>query len=132
MGNGVHAMKNLIRSLFFGLSMICLRAAPSGWVYAEDRVQNPKTFMEQLPGEVSANRNAAPGPASESQVRVGAGDLLGVTVFDTPEMTQTIRVNELGDASFNLIGRLHVSDLTPDEARDAITHKLVDGHFLVN
>jgi polysaccharide export outer membrane protein len=58
--------------------------------------------------------------------------LLEIRVFDNPELTQTIRVTDLGDASLNLIGRLHVGSLTPDEAREAIAHRLVDGHFLVN
>jgi polysaccharide export outer membrane protein len=107
--------------------------ASSDWLFAQDTAkQNAKSIMEQPSGNAAAISQAAPGSESEPQVRVGPGDLLGVSVFDTPELTQTIRVNELGDASFALIGHLHVGDLTTDEARDALAHKLVDGHFLVN
>ena len=126
-------MKNMARKRFFELSMLCLMVASSGRLFAQGTAkQSVKSVVEQRTGESAADSHAAPDITSEPQVRVGAGDLLEVRVFNTPELTQTIRVSDLGDASFNLIGRLHVGDLTPDEARDAIAHKLVDGHFLVN
>ena len=131
--NGVLIMKNMTRKLFCVLPILGLMVASSGWPFAQGTAkQSAKSVVEQPLGETAAASHPAPGTASEPQMRVGAGDLLEVRVFDTPELTQTIRVNDLGDASLSSIGRLHVGDLTPDEARDAIAHKLVDGHFLVN
>jgi polysaccharide export outer membrane protein len=126
-------MKNMTRNIVCTLSILCLMVASSDWLFARDTAkQNAKSIVQQPSGNATAVSQAALGSESEPQVRVGPGDLLGVSVFDTPELTQTIRVNELGDASFALIGHLHVGDLTTDEARDALAHKLVDGHFLVN
>jgi polysaccharide export outer membrane protein len=126
-------MKNMTRKLVFELSMLCLMVASSGWLFAQGTArQSAKSIVEQPPGNAAAASHAALEIASKPLVRLGPGDLLEVRVFDTPELTQTIRVNDLGDASFSLIGHLHVGDLTPDEARDGIAHKLVDGHFLVN
>jgi polysaccharide export outer membrane protein len=125
-------MKNMTRKLYCVSSILGLMVASSGSLFAQGTTKQSVIVEQQPSGELTATGNAAPGPASEPQVRVGAGDLLEVRVFDTPELTQTIRVNDLGDASLSLIGRLHLGNLTPDEARDAIAHKLVDGHFLVN
>ncbi|MCU1340709.1 MAG: polysaccharide biosynthesis/export protein [Candidatus Acidoferrum typicum] len=126
-------MKNVTRKRFFEMSILCLMVASSGRLFAQGTAkQSVKSIVEQPPGEPAAASHATPGTASEPQVRVGAGDLLEIRVFDTPELTQTTRISDLGDTSLNLIGRLHLGDLTPDEARDAIAHKLVDGHFLVN
>ena len=131
--NGMVDMKNMTQKRFFELSMLCLMVSSSGRLFAQGTAkQSVNSIVEQPPGESAAARNTSSGTASEPQVRVGPGDLLDVRVFDVPELTQTIRVNDLGDASFSLIGTLHVADLTPDEARDAIAHKLVDGHFLIN
>jgi polysaccharide export outer membrane protein len=127
-------MKNMTRKRIFDISVLCLMVASSGRLFAQagTATQSSNSRVEQRAGEPAVAAQAASGIASEPQVRVGPGDLLEVRVFDTPELTQTIRVNDHGDASLNLIGELHVGDLTPDEASGAIAHKLVDGHFLVN
>ncbi len=72
------------------------------------------------------------GGTGEPNLRVGAGDLLAVTVFDMPELTQNVRVNDVGDASFAFIGLLHVAGLTPDQTREAIASSLRDGNFVLH
>jgi polysaccharide export outer membrane protein len=122
-------MKDTNRRLFREISVLCLMMASSGHLFAQSNgKESAAVILEQPP---SAAAPAATTTAA-SRIRVGPGDLLEVRVFDIPELTQAVRVNDLGDASLNLIGLLHVSDLTPDEARDLIARKLVDGHFLVN
>jgi polysaccharide export outer membrane protein len=79
-----------------------------------------------------------PGPlksadsAARARVRVGAGDLVNVSVFDVPEVAQTIRVNDRGDATLSLIGSLHLAGLTTDEAQGLIAKKLKAGNYLVD
>jgi polysaccharide export outer membrane protein len=125
-------MKNINRSLLCASSILCLMVATSGRLTAQGiESRGAESVVAASAGNTVAS-NEASAPVSDNQVRVGPGDLLEVRVFDVPELTQTIRVNDLGDASLALIGRLHLADLTPDEARDAITQKFVDGHFLVN
>jgi polysaccharide biosynthesis/export protein len=68
----------------------------------------------------------------QSRLPIGPGDLLNVTVFDVPELAQTLRVSDTGDATFQLIGSLHLSGLTTDEARILVAHKLKEGNFIVD
>jgi polysaccharide export outer membrane protein len=58
--------------------------------------------------------------------------MLEVSVFNVPEMTQTVRVSDVGDATFSLIGSVHLADLSADQARDLISKKLHDGNFILN
>jgi polysaccharide export outer membrane protein len=79
-----------------------------------------------------------PGPvksadsAARTRVRIGAGDLLNVSVFDVPEIAQSIRVNDRGVATLSLIGSLHLAGLTTDEAQALIATKLKAGNYLVD
>jgi polysaccharide export outer membrane protein len=126
-------MKNMTRKLYVELPMLCLMVASSGLLFAQSGAKQSAASDSLQSQEVRAQANSTGlAPASETQMRVGPGDLLEVHVFEAPEMTQTVRVNDLGDASFSLIGRVHVGELTPDEARAVIAHYLVEGHFLVN
>ncbi len=88
---------------------------------------------ESNPPENLAPSGIPPSPASiESRLRVGAGDLLAINVFAAPELTQTVRVNDVGDASFSLIGLMHVAGLTTDQVKDAIAAELTDRNFLLH
>lgn len=63
-------------------------------------------------------------------VALGPGDLLEITVFDTPELTQKARVSSEGRITMPLIGEVAVQGLTPDELARTIRSKLIDGHFV--
>jgi polysaccharide export outer membrane protein len=80
----------------------------------------------------AASRVAQDAAPDEPRVRIGPGDLLEMSVFDVPELGQVVRVNDLGDASFNLIGRLHVAGLTTDQARVLIARKLRDANYVLD
>jgi polysaccharide export outer membrane protein len=123
-------MKNIRKGLFWGLSILVLMLASSGKLVAQGLgSQRVEAVAAVSSGEGAAGNEVTP---ANPDVRVGPGDLLQVRVFDVPELTQTVRVSDMGDASFDLIGQLHVADLTPDQARDAISKKLVEGHYLLN
>jgi polysaccharide export outer membrane protein len=61
---------------------------------------------------------------------LGAGDLLEVGVFDTPEMTQRVRVNGDGIVHLSLIGDIIVKGISTDALRDRIAQQLVKGRFV--
>lgn len=61
---------------------------------------------------------------------IGAGDLLEVSVFDTPELSGKLRVSNVGDVSFPLIGMLHLQDMTAEQAQTMVRQKLMDGGFV--
>jgi len=61
---------------------------------------------------------------------IGAGDLIEMSVFDTPELSGKLRVSNTGDISLPLVGSLHVAGLKADEVQSLIRQKFVDGGFL--
>jgi len=80
----------------------------------------------------TVNQGTEKATEGNSRIRIGPGDLLDLKVFDVPELDQVVRVNDYGDASFSLIGGLHVAGLTVDEARLLIASKLREGNYILN
>src|SRR5579871_6123008 len=70
--------------------------------------------------------------ASRSRIQIGPGDLLNISVFDVPEMAQTVRVSDTGNATFALIGSVHLAGLTTDDARVFIARKLKEGNYILD
>lgn len=63
---------------------------------------------------------------------IGPGDELRVEVFDTPEMTQTVRVTDSGEIPLVFIGNVKVATLTPGEAARAIEDMLKTKQFMTH
>lgn len=68
--------------------------------------------------------------SSDSAVRLGAGDLLEVNVYNVPELTTKARVSSSGDVYLPLIDYVHVDGLTQEEAQALIEKRLSDGGFV--
>ena len=58
------------------------------------------------------------------------GDLLGVTVYQNPDLTKEVEVSESGTITFPLVGEVSVTGNTPLAAADIIEAKLVQGGFV--
>jgi polysaccharide export outer membrane protein len=88
----------------------------------------------------SAQRPSAPttmstfgggtGFGSGATVPIGAGDLLEMSVFDTPELSGKLRVSNTGDISLPLVGSLHVEGMKADAAQALIRQRYIDGGFV--
>jgi polysaccharide biosynthesis/export protein len=65
-----------------------------------------------------------------SSLRLGAGDLLEISVYNVPELSTKARVGNAGDIYLPLIDYVHVTDLTVEEAQALIEKRLVDGGFV--
>jgi polysaccharide export outer membrane protein len=63
-------------------------------------------------------------------LRIAAGDLLAVDVFDTAELSAKLRVSEKGDVDLPVAGSLHVGGLTAEEAAASIERLLRDDNIL--
>jgi polysaccharide export outer membrane protein len=61
---------------------------------------------------------------------IGIGDLLEVSVFDTPELNSRARVADSGNVSLPLVGELHLLGLSPREAELATRAALIDKGFM--
>lgn len=73
---------------------------------------------------------ASAAPAVE--YRLGAGDVLRITVFQNPELTLEARLNDGGQLSFPLIGSVRLGGLSVPEAERLIADSLARGNFLRN
>lgn len=63
---------------------------------------------------------------------IGSGDILKITVFDHPEMTVELQVNNTGAIKFPLLGDIQVSNMTFSEAESVIENKLKTGSYILN
>jgi polysaccharide export outer membrane protein len=68
--------------------------------------------------------------ADSSLVKLGAGDLVEVSVYNVPELSAKARVSNSGDVYLPLIDYVHVGDLTIEEAQSLIAKRLADGGFV--
>jgi polysaccharide export outer membrane protein len=73
-------------------------------------------------------RNTAPASGS---LQISIGDLLEISIFDTPELSSRLRVNNHGEVLLPLAGSVHVEGLTAPEAAQAISQKYIDAKLLV-
>ena len=69
-------------------------------------------------------------PKDFSEFRIEAGDLLSVTVYDTPEFTNSYRVDPAGDLLVPLCGKVSVRGLSLQEAAKRIEAAFKDNQIL--
>jgi len=63
--------------------------------------------------------------SASHEYTIGSGDLLDITVFDVPELTREVRVNQGGTISIPLVpARLHVAGLSEVQAEQKIADVL--------
>lgn len=89
--------------------------------------------IQTPPAHVGAGAQA-PAEASNLPIeRLGPDDLIGLTVYDEPELTRTIRVNSDGQLRLPMIKRqIQTAGLYPSELEKAITRALIEEHLLVD
>lgn len=68
---------------------------------------------------------------TEEDYRLGASDLLQITVFGEEDLSVERRVNSRGTISYPLLGKIHVQGMTVNEVEDELTN-LLKGDYLVN
>jgi polysaccharide biosynthesis/export protein len=69
-------------------------------------------------------------PKDFAQLRIEPGDLLSVSVYDTPELTDAYRVDPAGDLTLPLCGKVKVQGLTSTEVARLLETTLKDGQVL--
>jgi polysaccharide biosynthesis/export protein len=62
--------------------------------------------------------------------RIGNGDLIEMSIFDTPELSGKLRVSNSGEVVLPLVGRLQVTGMKAGEAASLIGQKFVAGGYL--
>jgi polysaccharide biosynthesis/export protein len=87
----------------------------------------------EAPQPAPANETASaqsPRLLANSNVKLGIGDLVEVSVFGVPELSTKTRIAGSGDVYLPLIDYVHIADLTTDEAQELIQKRLEDGGFV--
>jgi polysaccharide export outer membrane protein len=64
-----------------------------------------------------------------SEYRLGAQDLLEISVFRVPDLSRTVRVNSNGEISHPLIGSVHAGGLSIGELEAALAARYADGYI---
>ncbi|HEY0797172.1 MAG TPA: polysaccharide biosynthesis/export family protein [Acidisarcina sp.] len=65
-----------------------------------------------------------------ARAALGPGDLLEIGVFDSPELTQRVRIDSDGKIKLALIGEIPVQGMSPDALQSLMAQKLVTGKFV--
>ena len=82
-----------------------------------------------LPLAVHAQAQPAQAQAA-AEYRLGAGDVIRITVFQNPELTLEARVTEAGIVSYPLLGPVKIGTLTVSQAEKLIADGLRNGNFV--
>jgi polysaccharide biosynthesis/export protein len=93
--------------------------------------QTPATG--EAPGPAPANGIASPQSPrllANSNVKLGVGDLIEISVFGVPDLSTKARISGSGDVYLPLIDYVHIAGLTTDEGQELIQKRLEDGGFV--
>ena len=92
----------------------------------------PAVAQQEAPERVGAGATTASEGFNLPVEMVGPNDLLGITVYDSPELTRTVRVEADGAIRLPMVRqRIQVAGLYPAELEKAITSVLVEDNVLV-
>ena len=105
-------VRRLACALSLGLSAAMLLATPA----AQAQASAPKTAVSR--------------PADTDQSRIGAGDTIRITVYQSPDLSLETRVNEGGAISYPLLGRVQLAGLTVTAAEQHIASELKRRDFV--
>lgn len=101
-----------------------------GFIVAVSVIMMSVIAMAQQKSSSSVTGSSSPGFGSGAAGPIGAGDLVELSVFDTPELSGKLRVSNSGDVTLPLVGSIHVAGLTATEMQDLIRRKLIDDGFM--
>jgi len=80
--------------------------------------------------QASAAKPAIVKPADVDQSRIGAGDTIRITVYQSPDLSLETRVNEGGAISYPLLGRVQLGGLTINAAEAHLASELKRRDFV--
>ena len=123
-----HALPRGFASILLVLAMVCPavigHAQYVGSAPTKSDSPNPenKGLMKHAPS------NFLPG----NPIVLHPGDLIGVSVYGVPDYKQNVRIAGDGNAYLPLVGRVHLADMTVEQAQQTVAQKLVTGQMILN
>ncbi len=112
----------LIASVFATVSALAQQSSSA--------VQQNATAPAQTQAPAQQPATSTAQPVTNESLLIGSGDMLHVTVFDTPELEQHARVTDDGNVPLMFLGNVHVAGLTPEAASRTIEAGLKAGQYL--
>jgi len=144
---GTSGFTHPVRStLFFSITFLITVGAltaqePSRSSPVEQQATPPAAIPAAQPVPQASENSTAPAtapakggdtnkPPESTQVKLGVGDLIEVSVYNVPELNSKVRISDAGDIYLPLINYVHVDGLTQEEAQALIEKRLSDGGFV--
>jgi polysaccharide export outer membrane protein len=109
------------------LAILTLGGCASGGHALSASSSSVVTTATSLPAPDTTSANGAYQGVSE--YRVGALDLLEISVFGQPDMTRQVRVNTSGQVSLPLVGSLQAGGKTVQEIEQLIASRLTEQYM---
>jgi len=104
---------------------ILLIAAVAGSVSAQQ--------TRPAPSQLGANQVPINASSDQPIERIGNDDLIGITVYDSPELTRTVRVDSNGNVRLPMLQKpVTAKGLFPADLEKTIASALVEEHVLVD
>lgn len=72
----------------------------------------------------------AQGGDNKPRIRIGAGDLLSISIFDVPELTQEVRVSDDGYATISLLGVVRMAGMKVADAQALLAREYQNRNLL--
>ena len=135
-------MRNTVQKswiLWGSVLAVALMATPSSFAESSSQAEEAPTVIAQHPAMPDFPFTASSVPISDSpaigsstraamlvprEFVLGAGDVIKVTVWGYPELSEQVVVLPDGTCSYPLVGTLHVSDRTADDVAQTIGQAL--------
>lgn len=117
----------MIGTTFWRLITALLMSMAACALYAQTRAPQARVPQTQTPQ--AQTQTQAPVVAKTDYV-LGAGDVIRVSVFQSPELTLETRIPESGVVNYPLLGPVTLGGLTISQAEQRIASGLLSGKFL--
>jgi polysaccharide export outer membrane protein len=92
----------------------------------------PSAVAEEPQGSALPNDRNRSSKAVAAPVPIASGDLLDISVYDAPELTQEVRVEADGGVKLALIGPTKLAGMTAQQAGESIAGELKRHHLLLD
>jgi polysaccharide biosynthesis/export protein len=106
-------------------ALVMVLAFATPWAVRAQATATPGDVPSMAPA-LSAARAAN----GINEYRLGAGDVVRISVFQNPELQLETRVSESGLVSYPLLGAVRIGGLTVNQAERLIASGLRDGNFV--
>jgi polysaccharide export outer membrane protein len=112
---------------YFLTAVLCVSAGP---MFAQTAPAPSLQAAATAPAPAPAAAQAGPVVPNNQDYRLGAGDAIGVQVYQSPDLSIDARVSESGVISYPLVGSVQLGGLTISEAEKKIADALRSGGFV--